>query len=194
VSVDQPLTTTGVAHSPLDGLIDPSTTLGADQNISGFRQEDYPALYRAADAASRRARIAHTRLVGAELMLLVGAAVIGAGQSLLLGAASGWQRALPAVLLVAALITKLANRLQRFDEHWFDGRAVAETVKSATWRYVMSVRPYERGRGATGYHPRRGPPGCPGSSSRTGRSPPSAPNREPAGRHRADAPDPAHAA
>jgi len=49
----------------------------------------------------------------------------------------------PAVLLVAALIVKLANRLQRFDEYWFDGRAVAETVKSATWRYVMGVRPYD---------------------------------------------------
>ena len=32
---------------------------------------------------------------------------------------------------------------QRFDERWFDGRAVAETVKSATWRYVMGVRPYD---------------------------------------------------
>ena len=108
-----------------------------------FHIDDYPALYRAADAASRRARMAHSRLVGAELLLLVGAAVIGAGQSLLPGAASGWQRALPAVLLVAALIAKLANRLQRFDEHWFDGRAVAETVKSATWQYVMGVRPYD---------------------------------------------------
>jgi hypothetical protein len=55
----------------------------------------------------------------------------------------------PAVLLVAALIAKLANRLQRFDEHWFDGRAVAETVKSATWRYIMGVRPYD----APGTHP-----------------------------------------
>jgi hypothetical protein len=47
------------------------------------------------------------------------------------------------------LIAKLANRLQRFDEHWFDGRAVAETVKSATWRYIMGVRPYD----APGTHP-----------------------------------------
>jgi hypothetical protein len=87
--------------------------------------------------------MAHTRLVAAELLLLVGAAVIGAGQALVPGAGSGWERALPAVLLVAALVAKLANRLQRFDETWFDGRAVAETVKSATWRYVMEVRPYD---------------------------------------------------
>ena len=108
----------------------------------GFRDEDYPALYVAADAASRRARMAHTRLIGAELALLVAAAASGVALSLLPGAA-GWERALPAVLLVAALIAKLANRLQRFDEHWFDGRAVAETVKSATWRFVMGVRPYD---------------------------------------------------
>jgi SMODS and SLOG-associating 2TM effector domain 1/SMODS and SLOG-associating 2TM effector domain 3 len=113
------------------------------EQLPGFSGEDYPALYRAADVASRRARMAHTRLVGAELALLVGAALIGAAQSLLPGAGSGWERSLPAVLLVAALIAKLSNRLQRFDEHWFDGRAVAETVKSATWRYAMSVRPYD---------------------------------------------------
>jgi hypothetical protein len=117
-------------------------------DVHGFREEDYPALYVAADAASRQARMAHTRLIGAELALLVAAAASGVALSLLAGAGGGWERALPAVLLVAALIAKLANRLQRFDEHWFDGRAVAETVKSATWRYVMGVRPYDGAEGA----------------------------------------------
>src|SRR5687768_2397246 len=109
----------------------------------GFRADDYPALFRAADAASRRARFAHTRLIGTELGLLVAAAVAGTLQSFLPETTSAWARALPAVLLAAALIVKLANRLQRFDEQWFDGRAVAETVKTASWRYAMRVRPYD---------------------------------------------------
>ena len=109
----------------------------------GFRDDDYPPLFRAADAASRRARLAHTRLIGTELGLLVAAAVAGTLQSFLPETTSGWARALPAVLLAAALIVKLANRLQRFDEQWFDGRAVAETIKTASWRYAMRVRPYD---------------------------------------------------
>lgn len=136
-------------HTDADGRRTLTRNTATDLENLRFHNDDYPALYRAANAASRRARMAHTRLVGTELVLLVGAAVIGAGQSLLPGTPSGSARALPAILLVAALIAKLANRLQRFDEHWFDGRAVAETVKSATWRYVMAVRPYD----AHGTHP-----------------------------------------
>jgi hypothetical protein len=143
VSPDLGRATVMSLHADADGSHTLTRSTAPDRGNVRFHHDDYPALYRAADAASRRARMAHTRLVGAELLLLVGAAVIGAGQSLLPGASHGWQRSLPAVLLVAALIAKLANRLQRFDEHWFDGRAVAETVKSATWRYVMRVRPYD---------------------------------------------------
>jgi hypothetical protein len=149
MSIEPDLVGAAPAETPPDRLATPSVSDNVLRDPIGFREDDYPVLYRAADAASRRARMAHTRLVGAELLLLVGAAVIGAGQLLLPGASNGWQRALPAVLLVAALIAKLANRLQRFDEHWFDGRAVAETVKSATWRFVMGVRPYD----AQGTHP-----------------------------------------
>jgi hypothetical protein len=108
-----------------------------------FEYDDYPALFYAADEASRRARLAHFRLIGIELGLLIAAAAVDIFESLLQEITDSWMRVLPAVLLVAALIAKLANRLQRFDEHWFDGRAVAETVKSATWRYVMRVRPYD---------------------------------------------------
>jgi hypothetical protein len=144
MSLNTPVTAADSAHPTAhDDGASPAAAGSSGEPVPGFCTEDYPTLYRAADAASQRARLAHTRLIGAELILLVGAAVIGAGQSVLPGAGSGWERSLPAVLLVAALIAKLANRLQRFDEHWFDGRAVAETVKSATWRYVMSVRPYD---------------------------------------------------
>jgi hypothetical protein len=51
--------------------------------------------------------------------------------------------AIAAALLAIALLAKLANRLRAFDAQWFDGRAVSETVKSATWRYVMHAAPYQ---------------------------------------------------
>jgi hypothetical protein len=143
MSVDQPVADARVERTILTGESAATDALAANAPDMALPDEGYPALFRAADAASRRARLAHTRLVGAELTLLAAAAATGAAQSLPAAPDAGWARALPAILLVAALVVKLANRLQRFDERWFDGRAVAETVKSATWRYVMGVRPYE---------------------------------------------------
>ena len=40
-----------------------------------------------------------------------------------------------------AFVAKYVNRQRGYDALWFDGRAVAETVKSATWRYAMGARP-----------------------------------------------------
>ena len=112
-----------------------------------FRNADYPALFVAADAAAGEGRRGYTRLIGAELALLVAAAALSATQPLLARVlpATGlpWEQMTAAVLLAAALVAKLANRLRAFDDEWFDGRAVAETIKSTTWRYAMRVPPYD---------------------------------------------------
>ncbi|MDQ2655157.1 MAG: DUF4231 domain-containing protein, partial [Chloroflexota bacterium] len=47
-----------------------------------------------------------------------------------------------AVLLAIAFVAKFVNRQRGFAAQWFDGRAVAETVKSATWRYAMAAPPF----------------------------------------------------
>lgn len=102
----------------------------------------YPALHATAAAASRHGRESHTRLVMLDLALLGAAAVIGIASTSLLPLAPDWAKALAAALLALGLLAKLANRLRSYDEQWFDGRAVAETVKSASWRYAMHVPPY----------------------------------------------------
>jgi hypothetical protein len=104
---------------------------------------EYPALYGAADAASRAGRVGHTRLVVTDLALLAAAAVVGVVFERLLQLGAAWQAAAAAMLLALALISKLATRLRSFDSQWFDGRAVAETVKSAAWRYAMRIPPYD---------------------------------------------------
>lgn len=102
----------------------------------------YPALHASAAAASRDGRVGHTRLVMLDLALLAVAALIGiALQALELP--DKWPRVVAAVLLAAALLAKLAARLRSYDTEWFDGRAVAETVKSASWRYAMHATPYD---------------------------------------------------
>lgn len=103
----------------------------------------YPALFTAADAASRHGRRGHTRLIMIDLVLLATAAVIGLIRPRLPDLPETWAGILAAVLLAGALLAKMANQLRAYDAQWFDGRAVAETVKSASWRYAMHATPYD---------------------------------------------------
>jgi hypothetical protein len=40
------------------------------------------------------------------------------------------------------LFISLLLALKRFDKLWYNGRAVAESVKTITWRYIMKAHPY----------------------------------------------------
>jgi hypothetical protein len=123
--------------------IDAGDSLAAVDPTPGAEDLDYPALFVAADAASVAGRNGHTRMVMTDLALLAAAALVGVAIERLLGPDTVWQYVAAAVLLALALLTKLATRMRALDTQWFDGRAVAETVKSATWRYAMQVPPYD---------------------------------------------------
>lgn len=105
-------------------------------------RQAYPALYQAADASSVAGQAAYRRLVQTELAFVLGGAVFA-----VLGAFwSGLGPLLPglsALSLLGAIATKLVNRQSGSDQRWFDGRAVAETVKTESWRYMMRLTPYD---------------------------------------------------
>lgn len=101
----------------------------------------YPALYLVADSSSVAGQRMYRRLVAAELAFVLGGAalaVLGAVvptfQSIFLSFA--------AASLFGAIAMKLLNRQSGSDQRWFDGRAVAETVKTQAWRYMMRAAPY----------------------------------------------------
>ena len=103
---------------------------------------DFPALFIAADAASRDGQRGHKRLLRAEIALLLAAALISVIGDVFPTLGGRWERILAALLLVIALALKVATRYSAYDQTWFDGRAVAETVKSTAWRFAMRVPPY----------------------------------------------------
>ena len=108
-----------------------------------MERQDYPALFQAADAASLEGQRSYARLLWSELALTI----LGAALGSLYPAVAQENRVpialLTAVALTGALIMKLVNRFRGDDKNWFDGRAVAETTKSETWRYMMRVPPYD---------------------------------------------------
>lgn len=111
---------------------------------------EYPSVYVAADRAALRKQKWYFWSVRVELSALVVAA-IPAGLALQdwLGRAPGNQLAgfLTAGFLVIGLVARLFRFARKFEERWFESRALAESVKVETWRFVMRAEPYQKGDG-----------------------------------------------
>jgi hypothetical protein len=120
---------------------------------------EYPALYVAASEASKRGRRLYRLLTIFELALVVGA-LLASTVVTLLPQAPALPPGIPpppgdtgtgpeslAVLAIAgaflaAFVLKFLGHSASYDDDWFIGRAIAETSKNASWRYMMKVPPY----------------------------------------------------
>lgn len=103
--------------------------------------EQYPELFLGTDSASRRAQGAHALLLRFQLAFLVLASLLSSFSSWPFGQIESLRTAIAAVLAVNLILLGIL-RLKQYDRIWFDCRAVAESVKSSTWRYVMRVTPF----------------------------------------------------
>jgi hypothetical protein len=112
-----------------------------------FEHSDYPALFRAADVASLKAQRTYLRLTKDSLMLLVAGAGLAAVSSAFESAKPAFAIA-SAVLLALALVLTTYLKTSKLDQIWYGGRAVAESVKSMTWRYLAGADPYSVGSAA----------------------------------------------
>ena len=123
-----------------------------DRTASPARIE-YPALYVAASEASKSGQRSFKRLNKLELSLTLGALVIGALSAAWIAGFGPHESErdfvdkvvviVAAAVFLLALLFKLLERSSSYDDDWFHGRAVAETVKSLAWRYMMRVPPFE---------------------------------------------------
>jgi len=101
----------------------------------------FPALYRAADDASRRGQQVYIRLVFFDLSLMVTGAVLS---TLGMSDPRDKQVVLWAAVSVLVLGLSVSGLLaaKRWDKVWFSGRAVAESVKSLAWKFVCCADPF----------------------------------------------------
>ena len=121
-----------------------AAVLVPDSNRDGGMGISYPPIFDDADAASRAGQLRTKRLAAGELVLLIAAGATATAQGILPELLDvRWDRALAAALLFVAFVARVANHLSRADGEWFDGRAVAETIKSAAWRYAVRAYPYD---------------------------------------------------
>lgn len=109
----------------------------------GLAEEDFPALYRLADAVSTSGRdrtFWQTRwyLIALAVGALAGAITWKVGSEDLMGWVS-------VVAFLAASGLTLLLALRKPSEAWYQGRAAAESVKSLTWCYVTGADPFPIG-------------------------------------------------
>jgi hypothetical protein len=104
-----------------------------------------PQLFKAAESASAQAQTHFFRLLGAQLGLLLAAAVAGAftwqvgddGPDL---AGAGAVAAFAIAVMLRALLFRTKP-----ERAWHDGRAIAESAKTLAWRYSVGANPFPVG-------------------------------------------------
>ncbi len=104
-----------------------------------MEENDFPALYNAADSASLNAQSYYFNALRFYLFLLVAAAFISFNwpQNVYGAIAS-------AVLFLITLGILVWLKVQKPEDIWYNGRAVAESVKTRTWRWIMKAEPYDK--------------------------------------------------
>lgn len=102
----------------------------------------YPSLYQCADMTSLKAQKTFLRLNKFYLWSLVFAAITGSLTTVGPQAVNRCLCTASATFLIVGLIILWVTRGRQDDKIWFDGRAVAESVKTAAWRFMMRVRPF----------------------------------------------------
>ncbi|MGH7216732.1 MAG: DUF4231 domain-containing protein [Nitrospiraceae bacterium] len=105
---------------------------------------DYPALFCASDKASLRAQAAYFRILWAQLFSLILAGITAKLASAVGPSSYRVLANATAAILAVGLLLMWVLRAKRYEKVWFDCRAVAESVKTATWRYMMQAPPYDR--------------------------------------------------
>lgn len=97
---------------------------------------ELPRLHDAASRASQRGQSNYLRLLRLQLALPLAAATAAV-------IASGREGAVVVSLLfLFGLAASVAMQLWRPERLWFDGRVVAESIKTIAWRYAMGVPPF----------------------------------------------------
>lgn len=110
--------------------------------------DNYPGLYRYADSASTKAQQIYLLLSRLHLGSLMLASVVGSTTSL---EGSAWNTGLfttISIILAMGFLVLWIMRSRQDDKIWFDARAVAESVKTATWRFMMKTPPFQEDDGA----------------------------------------------
>lgn len=102
-----------------------------------MKTKEYPSLYQSADKASISTQKVYVLTIIVYLLLLSVSSVL----TQYAPKTSLWA-ILSIILLFFTLGISLLQAFKRYEKIWYNGRAVAESIKTRTWRYIMRSEPY----------------------------------------------------
>jgi hypothetical protein len=102
-----------------------------------MQKEDFPALYGAADSTSNDAQESLLKYHKISVVLLVLAVMTS-----LENAMNSCLAIISAIFFIGSLSAYVYGKQQKFQERWYQARALAESIKTATWRLVMLAEPF----------------------------------------------------
>jgi len=108
----------------------------------GMENSYYPGLYQSADAASLKAQRNYLILQRVHIGSLILGSVIMAFAAHWTEAAGAWLYSAIAIVLALGFLVLWVTRARNDDEIWFDCRAIAESIKTASWRFMMGAHPF----------------------------------------------------
>ncbi len=108
---------------------------------TSLQDRDLPVLWHIANNASLKAQGMYARLVKADLILVLLGVLLSSFSSLQHEGKS-WFAIAGAFLFLLAFLVSLALKFTRYEKTWYGARAVAESVKSLSWKYMMGADPY----------------------------------------------------
>lgn len=105
-----------------------------------MNDSDFPALYRTADAAAVRTQTAFLNIFKSSTLLLLLGAIVS-----LINAKHAIAMIISALLFIGSLGVYIYGKSENFRATWYQSRALAESVKTSTWRLVMGADPFGNG-------------------------------------------------
>jgi hypothetical protein len=115
--------------------------MSVDESQAKMTLSDYPSLYAVSDRAAAKAQDGYLTMQMYYLASLGIAGVVGAVGPRV-SQSHVWTGTAATLFLAVGVVLLWIMRGRRLDKTWFDGRAIAESVKTSAWRYMMGVAPY----------------------------------------------------
>lgn len=109
---------------------------------SKILEKDYPNLYQASDHASNSSQSNYILIVAIDLvsMILASALAVYNYQSVV---AKTYIYVISGLLLLSGFILTIIIVTKKFEDIWYQGRALAESCKTLTWRFITCSELFE---------------------------------------------------
>ncbi|MFI9830482.1 DUF4231 domain-containing protein [Streptomyces sp. NPDC051913] len=111
---------------------------------SPLEESDLPGVFESADAISKEGQRDYLKWTRGRLQLALAAALFGGIAATVdsHGRVEKTAAALALTAFIAALLTEIHLLRDKPEERWYNGRALAESVKTLAWRYMAGAAPF----------------------------------------------------